>query len=165
MSSNTQISQTNQTNKTVLLFELGQHKYSLPFHVVDEILPAVELLPVPGSHYAMEGLLDVRGEIIPVLALSTLLNVAARPISYTDHLIILNLNAQRFAIRVDRACELTNMAESNSQNGAKIPFCGSLVARIDRHNGDRVTSLEPEGLSQMLNQVSSSQSGTHSKGN
>ena len=69
------MSSNNQISQTVLLFELGTLKYSLPFHVVDEILPAVELLPVPGSHYAMEGLIDIRGEIIPVLALSTLLNL------------------------------------------------------------------------------------------
>jgi chemotaxis signal transduction protein len=161
MPSNNPVSQISQT---VLLFELGAHKYSLPFHVVDEILPAVELLPVPGSHYAMEGLLDVRGEIIPVLALSTLLNAAPRPISYTDHLIILNLDTERFAIRVDRACELAHLSEPNSQSSLKIPFCGSLVAGIDRYNGDRVTALEPEGLSRMLKNNPTSHS-AQSKGN
>ncbi len=150
----------SQNSQSVLLFELGGHKYSLPFDVVDEILPAVELLPVPGSHSAMEGLLDVRGEIIPVLALSTLLNLDPRPISYTDHLIVLNFNTERLAIRVDRACELANLSESNSQSSAKIPFCGSLVARIDRYKGDRVTALEPEGLSQMLQNIPSLQTAT-----
>ncbi len=80
--------QTAKAVRQYFFFEIGVHKYSLPFHVVDEILPAVELLPVPGSHYAMEGLLDVRGEIIPVVALRTLLNLEPRSISYTDHLII-----------------------------------------------------------------------------
>lgn len=143
-------------SQTVLLFELEHQKYSLPFHVVDEILPAVQLLPVPGANHAMEGLLDVRGELIPVVALSTLLNVPSRPINYTDHLIILNLNTEKFAVRVDRACELANLSQQ-SQANTKIPFCGSLVARIDRYNGDRVTALEPEGLIQLLTEISNTQ--------
>lgn len=120
---------------------------------------------MPGSHNAMEGLLDVRGEVIPVLALSTMLNLAPRPISYTDHLIVLNFVTERFAIRVDRACELANLSEQNSQSSAKIPFCGSLVARIDRYNGDRVTALDSEGLSRMLTNVASRETVTQSQGN
>lgn len=160
----------SSNDKIVLLFELGLQKYTLPFHVVDEILPAVELLPVPGSHSAMEGLLDVRGEILPVVALSALLNLESRPIRYTDHLIVLNLNTARFAVRVDRACELANLPEATDQN-TKLPLCGALIARIDRYNGDRVTSLDPEGLSQMLtmnSQAENSSSSTSlalSKGN
>lgn len=136
-----------------LLFDLGFQKYSLPFQVVDEILPAAELLPVPNAHTAMEGLIDVRGDLLPVFSLSSLLKLQRHPICYTDHLLILRIDKTRFAIQVDRACQLADFSECRSPSSRKVPFCGNIVARVDRYKGEQVITLEPKVLSQMLEEM------------
>lgn len=136
------------TSRTVLLFELAGNNYSLPLNNIDEIVPAVELLPSPFAQQSVEGLLDLRGAIIPVLNLAEVLNVSSKPSSYLDHFIVMHGDSadsecDRIAVRVDRALELASIPPDSSLNGNGH---GLSTKRIFRHNDVPVICLYPEML-------------------
>lgn len=136
-------------NVQALLFELCQRKFALPLNFVEEILPAVNLIPVPGtSRFA--GVIDVRGRVIPVLDLSDWLKLESRPIRYTDHLVIVSSNGKSLAVRVDRAMEIASIefSEAESQCDGQLAF--DMVAR---HTSELVIKLQPQSLLGLLTET------------
>jgi purine-binding chemotaxis protein CheW len=91
------------TPREVLLFTLEAQRYALPLEDVRELVRAVRLTPLPRAPAVVEGLLDLRGELLPVLDVRRRFRLPARRLSPSDHLIVAQAGARRFALRVDRA--------------------------------------------------------------
>ncbi|WP_309892346.1 chemotaxis protein CheW [Archangium sp.] len=91
------------TPREVLLFTLEAQRYALPLEDVRELVRAVRLTPLPRAPAVVEGLLDLRGELLPVLDMRRRFRLPARRLSPSDHLIVAQAGARRFALRVDRA--------------------------------------------------------------
>jgi purine-binding chemotaxis protein CheW len=87
----------------VLLFTLERQRYGLPVASVRELVRAARLTPLPRAPDVVEGLLNLRGELIPVLDLRRRFRHAARPLSPGDHFIVATTGARAVALRVDRA--------------------------------------------------------------
>jgi purine-binding chemotaxis protein CheW len=91
------------TPREVLLFTLEAQRYALPLEDVRELVRAVRLTPLPRAPAVVEGLLDLRGELLPVLDVRRRFRLPARRLSPSDHLIVAQAGARRIALRVDRA--------------------------------------------------------------
>jgi purine-binding chemotaxis protein CheW len=91
------------TAREVLLFMLEGQRYALPLEEVRELVRAVRLTPLPRAPAVVEGLVDLRGELLPVLDLRRRFRLPARPLSSTDHLVVAQAGARQIALRVDRA--------------------------------------------------------------
>jgi purine-binding chemotaxis protein CheW len=91
------------TPREVLLFTLEAQRYALPLEDVRELVRAVRLTPLPRAPAVVEGLLNLRGELLPVLDVRRRFRLPARRLSPSDHLIVAQAGARRFALRVDRA--------------------------------------------------------------
>jgi purine-binding chemotaxis protein CheW len=89
--------------REVLLFTLEGQRYALPMQDVRELVRAVRLTPLPQAPAVVEGLLDLRGELLPVLDMRRRFRLPARPLSTSDHLVVTQAGARRVALRVDRA--------------------------------------------------------------
>lgn len=55
-----------------IVFQLGSDRYALPAREVAEVLPLVTLKEIPGAARGIAGLIDYRGEAVPVIDLSAL---------------------------------------------------------------------------------------------
>ncbi|MFL5351045.1 chemotaxis protein CheW [Archangium sp.] len=91
------------TAREVLLFMLEGQRYALPLEEVRELVRAVRLTPLPRAPAVVEGLVDLRGELLPVLDLRRRFRLPARPLSSAHHLVVAQAGARRIALRVDRA--------------------------------------------------------------
>ncbi|RKG99080.1 purine-binding chemotaxis protein CheW [Corallococcus sp. CA053C] len=87
----------------VLLFTLERQRYGLPVEDVRELVRAARLTPLPQAPDVVEGLLNLRGELLPVLDLRRRFRHAARPLSPMDHFIVAHAGPRPVALRVDRA--------------------------------------------------------------
>ncbi len=56
----------------LLLFQLGDETYGVAANLVTEVVPALPLRPVPGAPRGIAGLLDHRGQVIPMVDLCTI---------------------------------------------------------------------------------------------
>ncbi|MGH7435187.1 MAG: chemotaxis protein CheW, partial [Polyangiaceae bacterium] len=73
---------------TILLFEVGGRRYGLLAAEVRELVRAVTIHPLPRAPAIVEGLVNVRGRIVPVLDIRSRFRIPLRPLAPSDHLIL-----------------------------------------------------------------------------
>lgn len=102
----------------ILIFLLDQQRYALPSSIVQELARAVEIISVPGAPKEVEGVIDYRGKIVPVLDLRRYLELMPKALKPTDFLIILHINQRLLAIRVDRALDVSVVEPAKNEKTA-----------------------------------------------
>jgi purine-binding chemotaxis protein CheW len=93
----------------VLVFEVGGRRYGLPAADVRELIRAVAVVPLPGAPPLVEGVINVRGRVVPVLDVRARLGLPAKPPEPADHLIVARAGERPVALRVDRATDLVRL--------------------------------------------------------
>lgn len=73
--------------------------FGLPLKKVLEMLRVIEPVPVPFSLPLIKGIINVRGELIPVLDLKSILNL--RPTKKEERIIILESPRRKAGVLVD----------------------------------------------------------------
>src|SRR5690606_24583504 len=95
----------------ILMFEVAGRRLAIPVDDVSEIVRAVAVTPLPGAPAVVEGIIDLRGTLIPVLDLRARLGLTRRPVSPGDHFVVIRRVEQPLALRVDRVQSLVDLAE------------------------------------------------------
>lgn len=93
----------------VLVFEVGGRHYGVPSSQVQEITQAVASMPVPEASPLVEGVINLRGDVVPVVDPRHRLQLPAKDPEPGDHLVIGWAGSRRIALRVDRALELARL--------------------------------------------------------
>ena len=93
----------------VLVFDVGGVRYALPALQVKEVVRAVTIVPLPKGPAIVEGLINVRGDLVPVLDIRSRFRLAPKPLAHTDHLIVASAGPRVVAIRADRADNLLHV--------------------------------------------------------
>ncbi len=95
----------------LLIASLDEVSLALPATQVIEVVRAVAITPVPGCPDAVEGVVNVRGELLPAYDLRRRFGLAPRAVHRDDHLVIVEAGARGSAVvRVNRAHELREIA-------------------------------------------------------
>jgi purine-binding chemotaxis protein CheW len=99
----------------VLIFEVSGRRYGLPAAEVQEVVRAVTIMPLPDAPPGVEGVINVRGRVVPVLDLRSRLRLPARAVEPADHLILARTDERLVALRVDRAVGLRSLGEAEAE--------------------------------------------------
>ena len=83
--------------RLVLLTVDGQ-TYALPLAAVDRIVRMVEVTPLPGAPDVVEGVINIQGEVVPVVSIRRRLGLAHRAVVVSDSLVVARAHARRLAI-------------------------------------------------------------------
>jgi purine-binding chemotaxis protein CheW len=71
----------------LLAFEVGGARFGVELHAVREVLRAVLITPLPGAPPVVEGIIDVRGMVVPVYDLRTRFGLPIQPL-HPDHRLV-----------------------------------------------------------------------------
>jgi purine-binding chemotaxis protein CheW len=104
-----------------LLFRLGQERYAVTLSELAEVLPFRGCIAVPGGNPQFLGVINRRGEILPVIDLAHVLHGSVS----TDAGAVLVLRRQ-LGVKVDRAEELRDIDTSAVGPLAEGRFCRAL---------------------------------------
>lgn len=131
--------------KKRLIFSAGNCELGLDVASVREVVPAATLSPALSSAETLEGLLNLRGSIVPVLSLPAALRIQQPPICESDFLIIIaDSRGRRFAIRANGEVQFTDEAAVVTEDDAKQDADAHQHVQV----GTRIaTMLEPDRLS------------------
>lgn len=114
----------------VLVFSVRGEPCALPVADVREILRAVAVTRLPHAPAVVEGIVDVRGEIVPVLDIRERFGLPRSDIHPEEHFILARAGGRPVLLRADRALEvrdvevdpLTGFAEGEHLAGvARLP--------------------------------------------
>ncbi len=116
----------------VIVFQIeGQH-YGLPADDAVEVLRSTASSPLPKAPVVVEGVIDLRGTIIPVLDLRSRFRLPPRPPAHGDHLIVARAGERTVAIRVDAAIDLLSIQESELSDACQVSPGVGYVSQIAR---------------------------------
>jgi purine-binding chemotaxis protein CheW len=109
----------------ILVFEVGGQRYGLPVAAVRELVRAVTITPLPKAPAIVEGVVNVRGTLAPVLDIRARFRLPPRSPRHTDHLIVARAGERLVALRVDRALELMRLEPGAAERAeAVLPGVG-----------------------------------------
>jgi two-component system, chemotaxis family, chemotaxis protein CheV len=91
--------QSGTNELEVILFHIGRQTYAINVLKVREIIMPAPITKVPNSHEAVEGIINLRGELIAVVNLAKMIN-APSSIHDSDRFIVAELNQTKIAFRV-----------------------------------------------------------------
>jgi purine-binding chemotaxis protein CheW len=116
----------------ILVFEVGGQHYGLPAADVRQILRAVTLTPLPRAPEIVEGVINVRGTIVPVLDIRARFRLPPKPPAHTDHLIVATVGQRAAALRVDRVLELVRLDAGSAERAETVVPGVQYVAHLAR---------------------------------
>ena len=138
---------------TVTTFGLGEALFALPVTMVQEILDARPVSPLPNMPPHLLGVIDVRGASVAVVDLRLLLGEPPRDDAADTRFVVLLLERdgqpRPVALRVDRVIEVTGLDDGRMEPvaGAELlSWDPRVVAGLGRRNGAFVTVLRTDGL-------------------
>ncbi len=106
----------------VLVFEVAGRRYGLPAEDVQELVRAVSIVPLPRAPAVVEGVINLRGRVVPVLDVRGRFRLPARPLEPGDHFIVARAGQRVVALRVDRAVDLVRLEPADVEEaGAVVP--------------------------------------------
>lgn len=132
----------------VLLFYVGDHANAADINDVERVLRAVALVTLPDMPPHLEGLLNLRGEAVPVVDLHYRLSIAAPPLDPADFFIILRHSAGKIAVRSVKTPVLKDPEGDYSADLVDYGACPELLKSVIKADGVPVPVYNPEKLFQ-----------------
>jgi purine-binding chemotaxis protein CheW len=85
----------------LLVFSLDEQRFGLHLAAVEQVVRVVEITPLPDAPEIVQGVINLRGRIIPVLDVRQRFRLPARAIALRDRLIIARTARRQVALRAD----------------------------------------------------------------
>ena len=89
------------TDTSDVIIAVDGNRYALPLVRVSRVVRAVEVTPVPTAPSVFLGVIDVGGDVIPVVDLRTRLHLARRPIELEDCMAVVRAPVAMLVLPVD----------------------------------------------------------------
>ncbi|MEI6141075.1 MAG: chemotaxis protein CheW [Mariniphaga sp.] len=117
----------------IVTFSLDHRLYALPLNSVVRVIHAVYISSLPKAPAIICGIVNVKGQIIPVVDIRKRFGFATREIDRDDQLIIANTGKRTIALIVDEVNEILAVEAKQQVNTADcMPFAGYIggIAKI-----------------------------------
>ncbi len=103
-------------------FRIHSEPFLLSVTPVQEIIMMTNVTFVPGSHTSVEGIISLRGEIMPILNLRRLLGFPKGGVTQSTRIMIVHTEVGGFGIIVDAITEFVRLKESEIESIAQNFF-------------------------------------------
>ncbi len=128
-------------------FGIGESRFGINVIKVREIINPAEITPVPNSHPCVEGIIDIRGEVLPVVDIAKALGYPPSKNPKNDKYIISEYNQNKIVFHVHYVTQIHRVTwnriekPSDIYHGSKSQIIGFV-----RINGNMVLLLDFEKL-------------------
>ncbi|MCM3797529.1 chemotaxis protein CheW [Caldibacillus thermoamylovorans] len=97
-------------------FYLGKELFGIPVKNVNEIIMPTQVTPVPRSKPYIEGITDIRGEVLPVIDLAMFLSIPVQENSEQDRFIVTEISEQRAIFHVSGVEQILSVTKIEKPN-------------------------------------------------
>ena len=128
-----------------VVFRLDNEKYGINISYVSGIEYEQTIVRVPNSSRNIKGIINLRGEVIPVLDLLTKFNMDTLTAPKDAELIIINLPNNKIAIEVDGVEQIHHIDENDIVDMPEIAKSGSAdyFDRVAKLDGKLIIIINP----------------------
>lgn len=107
-------------NVPLLVFALHKTRFAVRGEAVREVVRSVGVAPLPDAPEVVEGVINYRGRIVPVLDVRARFGLPGQPLDPTQHFIVADAGPRLVALRVDRASDVLEMSDADIESGARV---------------------------------------------
>jgi len=132
------------TENQFVVFMLGDEKYGVDILNVSTISEYLEITKVPDAPVYVEGIINLRGDIIPVINLKKRFNIAETSISDDTRIIIYSIDGVAIGFLVDEASQVLRIDDSQIEptptilKGADREY----ISGVGKHEGKIIILLD-----------------------
>jgi len=126
--------------KQYIVVQIGNEKYGVDIGYIDNIVRMQKITRVPKAQHYFKGVINLRGEIVPVMSIRKKMGLDDDVITDASRIIILKEEKGALGIVVDQVREVITLnmdeVDRNSSGSAKDSFINGIGK-----NGDELISL------------------------
>ena len=104
----------------VVSFRLGSEEYGVDIAQVQEIIRLVEITHVPRAPKFMEGVINLRGQLIPIIDLRTRFGMQRIAATKSTRIIVTEIGKKRVGMVVDCVSEVLNIPVDNVEDAPEM---------------------------------------------
>ena len=104
----------------LVVFRLDDQRYALPLLAVDRIVHAIEITPLPNAPPIVLGVIDLHGDVVPVLNVRRRFRLPERSIRLTDQFLVARTAGRTVALVIDDALGVTRRPRSAVTDSSQI---------------------------------------------
>lgn len=122
----------------LVVFRLGNEAYSLRLHEVREIIMVGNITPIPRAPSFIEGVLNLRGEVMPVIDLRERFGLPRQPVTSLSRIVITPIGGVGTGLIVDSVEEVKSVDQRRLEDPPRVTAVGAnafieKVARVDQN--------------------------------
>ena len=132
------IETSERITKQYITVQIGNEKYGVDIGYIDNIVRMQKITRVPKAQAYFKGIINLRGEIVPVMSIRTKMELEDDVITNKTRIIILKIEDKGLlGVMVDEVCEVVTLSEddidtmsSNAKSG-KDSFISGIGKKDD----------------------------------
>lgn len=138
----TQDTNADSVGEKFLTFYLSDEEYGLPIMSVREIIGVLKITPVPNTPSYVQGVINLRGKIIPVIDIRHRFGMTPVEVTKETCIIVVQTGESDRGILVDRVSDVANIPESQIDTPPQFreDVEADLIQGVGK-SGDRVTLI------------------------
>lgn len=90
----------------IIEFEMGFNRYGINVIKVKEIIQPIPVTPIPHAHSSVEGIIQLRGEVLPVINMERVLGMGPTAEKSEEKFIVAAFNKQQVVFRVHNVTQI-----------------------------------------------------------
>ncbi|MFZ5643309.1 MAG: chemotaxis protein CheW [Bacillota bacterium] len=123
------------SEEQLVIFQLNDQKYALPIQETQEIIRMSNITKVPNTKHYVEGIINLRGSIVPVINLNKRLSLNVTEYGEETRIIVVEHNGQKVGMIVDVVLEVGRFSENEieppSVAGDGVDYLRGVVKKED----------------------------------
>ncbi len=129
--------------KQYIVVKIGNEQYGIDISYVDNIVRMQKITRVPKAQSYFKGVINLRGEVVPVMSLRTKMGLEADVFTNASRIIILKLEQQGlFGVIVDEVKEVVTLGTAEiEKSGQSVKSSGESFINGIGKNGEELISL------------------------
>lgn len=105
----------------MLVFRLDEQRYAIALETVRRIIHAVEITPLPKAPDIVLGVIDIAGEVLPVLDVRRRFRLPTRKIQTADQFVLAQAAERNVVLSVDEALDVVSRSRAEIVAATQLP--------------------------------------------
>ena len=133
-----------------IVVRLGEEQYGIDIRNIDNIVKMQRITHVPKLPAYLKGVINMRGEVIPVLSIRLKMGLADDEITKATRILIVKLEEEgNVGFIVDEVKEVVTLYETDIERISSdiTQDRGSLINAVGKHNGELISIFDLAAIS------------------
>ncbi|MDO5383112.1 MAG: chemotaxis protein CheW [Eubacteriales bacterium] len=137
--------QAASTTVQYIVVAIGNEQYGINIKYIDNIVRKQHITRVPKTQSYYKGVINLRGEIIPVMSVRLKLGLEDDVFTDKTRYIIVKVEGATIGIIVDQVREVVTLDEEDTEKTTKTSngdAAANYISAIGKHNGELISLLD-----------------------